>query len=283
MTDEPAAHAMGVDQPWILALRWSGRLLVAASWLSGVIFAAYILLFFGATVLRDDGSRWNEALPGLFDPRTVIATTAIGLHFVAGGALLLLGPVQFIGRLRRSVPALHRWLGWLYVSSAGLAGIGGLAFILDRGTIGGQLMDVGFGLYGILMVGCAATTFVHARAGRYDRHRAWATRLFALTVGSWLYRMEYSVWYFLVDASGGGAARGGWLDAAMAFMFYIPNLLVAEVLIRARHGERGLVITVGAAALNAVASALVILATWSYTAYVWGPGVLRGLTPVPGP
>ncbi|MDQ0996172.1 hypothetical protein QFZ34_001349 [Phyllobacterium ifriqiyense] len=33
-------------------------------------------------------------------------------------------------------------------------------------------MDVGFGLYGTLMILCATLAYVHARSGRYERHRA---------------------------------------------------------------------------------------------------------------
>ncbi|CCV13954.1 hypothetical protein MESS4_610061 [Mesorhizobium sp. STM 4661] len=45
------------------ALRWSARLLVAASWISGAIFAAYIIAFFGGVALAGAGERWNESLP----------------------------------------------------------------------------------------------------------------------------------------------------------------------------------------------------------------------------
>src|SRR3546814_12063134 len=98
--------------------------------------------------------------------------------------LLLLGPIQLIGPVRRAVPRLHRWLGRLYVGAAALAGVGGLGFIIVKGTIGGPLMDVGFGLYGALMILCAERAFTLGRQRRFDAHRAWALRLFALTVGS---------------------------------------------------------------------------------------------------
>ena len=84
-------------------------------------------------------------------------------------------------------------------------------------------MDVGFGLYGVLTAAAAVETYRHARARRLDNHRAWAMRLFALAIGSWLYRMEYG---HLKDFSGP-------FDQLMAFFFYVPNLLVVEALLRA--------------------------------------------------
>lgn len=262
------------------ALRVSARLLVLASWISGAIFAVYIIGFFGGSVMGGSGERWNESLPDLYDERTWLSTAAIGAHFMAGGVLLLLGPVQLFESVRRNFPVFHRWLGRIYVLSSGLAGFGGLGFILGRGTVGGPLMDVGFGIYGALMVLCAFMAYSCARAGRYREHRAWAIRLFALTVGSWLYRMEYGAWH--VVTGGIGIERGftGWFDAIMMFFFYIPNLLVAELFIRARRQEHGAVASLGAAAMLLAASAFIIFATWNFTARNWGPRMISGIAEV---
>lgn len=162
---EPAGILAGV------ALRWSARLLVGASWASGAIFAVYIIAFFGGAVIGGAGQRWNGALPGLYAARSPLINIAIGAHFLAGGVLLLLGPNQVIGGGRRAVPWLHRWLGRVYVVSTGVAGLGGLVFIVGRGTIGGLVMDVGFGLYGALMVLCATMAYVRARPGRSGSSR----------------------------------------------------------------------------------------------------------------
>src|SRR3546814_5046453 len=151
--------------------------------------------------------------------------------------LLLLGPIQLIGPGRGAVPRLLRWLGRLYVVAAALAGVGGLGFIIGKGTIGGPLMDVGFGIYGALMILCAERAFTLGRQRRFDAHRAWAIRLFALTVGSWLYRMEYALWYLVMGDLGTDHFRG-WFDAITTFFFYIPNLAVAEFFIRAGTGKR---------------------------------------------
>lgn len=253
------------------AMRWSARLLVAVTWVSGVIFAAYIVAFFGGVAVRGDSQRWNEALPGLYDVHSPLTTAAIGAHFMTGGLLLLLGPIQLIGRLRLARPGLHRWLGRVYIMSAGAAGLGGLAFIIGQGTIGGPLMDVGFGLYGALMILCATLAYVHARSGRYEWHRAWAIRLFALTIGSWLYRMEYGLWSLLFGNIGRAAGFSGWFDAIMVFFFYAPNLIVAEVFIRTGRKGQGAVANFGAVVLLLAASTFVIAVTWIFTANIWGP------------
>ncbi|PSJ42296.1 hypothetical protein C7I55_06475 [Sphingomonas deserti] len=269
----------GADKPFpASALRWSALLLVAASWVSGAIFGAYILAFFGGTAWQGLAARWNESLPALHDPATPLATAAIGAHFVAGGILLLLGPVQLIGRLRRALPAVHRWLGRVYVLCAGAAGLGGLAFILAKGTIGGPVMSGGFALYGLLMLVAAIATYRHARAGRTDRHRAWAIRLFALTVGSWLYRMEYGFWFMAVGRVGHSSDFSGWFDAIMCVFFYLPNLAVAELFIRARRPASRPALSVAATPVLLAASAFVMVATWFFTTRYWGPGMVSGFT-----
>src|SRR3546814_11375569 len=110
-----APQAAAVPQAKASALlRRASLALVATVWASGILFGAYILLFFGGSALGGLTARWNDALQGLHDPALPSAVIAIGFHFVAGGILLLLGPVQLIGPIRRAAPRLHRWLGRLF-------------------------------------------------------------------------------------------------------------------------------------------------------------------------
>jgi hypothetical protein len=179
------------------------------------------------------------------------------------------------------MPALHRWLGRLYVLSAGIAGAGGLTFILVNGTIGGAVMSTGFGLYGALVLLAAVMTYVHARARRLEIHRAWAIRLFALVVGSWLYRMEYALWFMTVGKTGHTHDFRGAFDMIMAFAFYLPNLAAAELFIRSREGSRSAARQAGASAVLLAATAFVVAATIYFTADYWGPGMVSGITGAP--
>jgi hypothetical protein len=248
--------------------------LLTVSWLSAAVFGAYILAFYGGAAPSGQMERWNAVLPRLYEPTTPLATLSIGAHFLTGGVLLLLGPVQLVGAVRARVPAVHRWLGRVYVVSAALAGVGGLAFILFKGTVGGAVMNVGFGLYGALMILTAAQTWRHGAARRLDSHRAWGVRLFALAIGSWLYRMEYGFWFLLMGETGHTAAFSGWFDHLMAFFFYVPNLVVAELYLRARRASSKASARYVAAGALAVATVLVGLGTYFFTVHLWGPGIL---------
>jgi hypothetical protein len=97
-------------------------------------------------------------------------------------------------------------------------------------------MNVGFGLYGVLMIFAAVQTYRHARARRWEAHRACAMRLFALATGSWLYRMDYGLWLTAApDHIWRRPDFHGPFEVVMAF-FYVPNLVIAELFLRARRG-----------------------------------------------
>lgn len=259
------------------ALKWSGILLVAMAWLSAALFGVYIAFFYAGAIAAGTPAQWNANLPGLFAPRAPASTAGIAIHFAAGATLLLPGPIQLIGAVRAAAPAFHRWAGRLYALCAAAAGLGGLAFIWSARTIGGVAMDLGFGLYGALIVLAAAQAWRHARArrlpGRLARHRAWAIRLFALAIGSWLYRMDYGFWTLAAGGAGHTPAYSGWFDHVMDFAFYLPNLAIAEAFIRARAAPGRPAVQLAAAGLLALAAAFLALATWKFAMVYWLPGI----------
>lgn len=260
-----------------IVLRWTCIALVATVWVSATLFGLYILAFYAGALAESDMQAWNEVLPGLYESRTPAATAGIGLHFAAGGLILVLGCIQLIGRIRARFPAVHRWLGRVYVAASLLAGIGGLIFIAVKGTVGGTVMDIGFSLYGVLMIVCAVQTYRTARARRVEVHRAWALRLFALAIGSWLYRMDYGFWLLLSDGWGHTEDFRGPFDIVMAFFFYLPNLLVVEAFIRARRKTASPALRLLAAGVLAAATGFLLLGTYFFTAMLWGPAILYRL------
>lgn len=258
------------------------RSLLAIVWISTGIFSVYIATFYGGAILAGTLEKdWNEVLPRLYEPGAIAAATMIGMHFIAGSSVLLLGPLQFIPALRTRHPRLHRWTGRVYLVSALLAGIGGLAYLALKGAVGGIVMEIGFGLYGALTVLAALQAWRHAAARRLDLHRAWAIRLFALGIGSWLYRMYYGIWLKGLGGAGHTGSFDGPFDMTMSFFFYLPNLLVAEYFIR-RHAQpmssapRRVLGQAGIVALVLV----LLAATWLFASAYWLPHIGRRLAPL---
>lgn len=275
------SQAATIDRPALFqaspVLRWSGVGLVAASWVSAASFGLYILAFYLGAIPAGHMEQWNQNLAGLYDKGNPAGWLAMSAHLATGAIILLLGPVQLIGAVRRRWPRIHRYLGRVYVCTAGVAGLGGLGFIVTQGTIGGGPMNLGFGLYGSLMVLAAAQAYRYARARRFEKHRAWAIRLFALAIGSWLYRMDYGFWLIAAHRIGHTGNFRGPFDIVMRFFFYVPNLALAELFLRARQMPANPAVRLSTGIVLNAATAFVTVGTYYFLRYYWGPSILHGL------
>lgn len=217
-------------------LRWGGRFMHLVAFAGLLTFGAYIVFRATGATFENFG-QWRELVGGLPvpDTSTWIANLGIGMHFVMGTILVLAWPILLSARIRARHRAVHRWTGRIYVSAGLLAGVGGLSFIFTRGAYTPSA-SVAFGIWGATMMLCATMAYVHARAKRFDRHRAWAIRLFAMVLGSWLFDIEFQAWKDLTGGAGIGAGTSsGPFDYAILYLFFIPNLLVAEFFIRNKH------------------------------------------------
>jgi len=259
-------------------LRWSSIALVATVWISALLFGLYILAFYVAAFTDGNLSSWNEVLPGLYEEDKPAATMGIGLHFATGAIILILGSIQLLEGVRSRYPKAHRWIGRIYVGASILTAIGGLTFIALNGTIGGTVMDIGSTLYGLLTLLAAIETIRHAKAGRLEKHNAWAWRLYALAIGSWLYRIEYGFWFILAGGAGHTKDFQGIFDQIMDFFFYLPNLLVVEVLLRARNIGSSSIMKSLASIILIIATVFLLIGTYFFTLYIWGPAIVGWLT-----
>jgi len=253
---------------------FSLALLTVTVWTSTLIFGLYILLFYFVAYFGGNVAQWNEVLPGLYDENNAASTAGIGLHFLSGGLILVMGCLQMLGWVRQNYPAVHRVSGRIYILASLFAAVGGLTFIFLRGTIGGPVMDVGFIGYGLLMGAAAVETIRHARAGRMDRHRAWGIRLFALAIGSWLYRIDYGLYIGFGGQGGHTADFTGWFDYFMDFWFYVPNLLIAEIIIRREDLMKKTAYRSFGALVLGMTSLMLLLATYFFIRELWGPGIM---------
>lgn len=230
----PPATGVSVFEDEVV--RWLGRFLWWVTWLGLAAFGLYIALRASGRTSANF-SQWRaliEQLP-MHTASEWGANIGIGIHFLTGVILVLAWPILFSARIRAEHRLIHRWTGRIYVSAALLAGGGGLSFILGQGAYA-PAASVAFGIWGVLLTLSAVMAFVHARGRRFSQHRAWATRLFALVLGSWLFDLEFRAWKDLAGGVGMGSGHTmGPFDHAILYLFFVPNLLVAECLIRNLH------------------------------------------------
>lgn len=217
-------------------VRWTGRFFYVACFTGLGLFGTYILLRGTGNTFKNF-DQWQDLVAGL-PMRTAsdwVANLGIGMHFVSGTVLVLAWPILLSGWVRSRYRAVHRWTGRVYVTAGLLAGIGGLSFIFTHGAYTPSA-SVAFGIWGAVMMVSAVMAYIHARAKRFDRHRAWAIRLFAMVLGSWLFDLEIRAWNDLAGGIGFGKGKtSGPMDYAMLYLFFVPNLLVAEFFIRNKH------------------------------------------------
>ncbi|WP_298840304.1 DUF2306 domain-containing protein [uncultured Roseobacter sp.] len=188
----------------------------------------------GVAGLRDGDATGSR----LYVPGADVPNIAIFVHMASGAVLTLLVGLQLWEGIRRHRMRLHRLNGYVMFTCAMLTGAGGLAYIALQGTIGGLWMDVGFALYGLLMIGVAVQTVRRAQQHRIVAHRRWALRLFVLAMGSWLYRVHYGLWYALTGGVASNDAFTGAFDLVQNFAFYLPYLLLLELWFRWRPVQR---------------------------------------------
>lgn len=255
--------------------RFSSRALLGIVWLSSSLFGLYILANYAAAYFDDDLLRWNNVLPEIYIPGSPAASAGIGFHFAAGGIILVLGGIQLIESIRRNHPRVHHWIGRFYILTSLIAAVGGLSFIAIRGTVGGLVMDVGFAGYGLLMLLSTVQTARYAMKRDISAHQAWAWRLYALAIGSWLYRMDYGLWLILTDWVGHTNEFDGWFDYFMAFFFYVPNLIIVELMIQARNRKNNVQLRNVVSVSMIAACILLLVATWGFARVAWIPAIVQ--------
>ncbi len=149
-------------------------------------------------------------------------------HVFASSVALVLGPGQFSARLRAARPAVHRWMGRLYLGIGVL--VGGLAGLyMAFFAFGGPVARAGFACLALAWLYTGARAYGAIRAGDVARHRRWMVRNFALSFAAVTLRLWLPA-SLLAGLPGEAAYR------AIAWLCWVPNLLVAEALLARRRG-----------------------------------------------
>ena len=144
----------------------------------------------------------------------------IFVHAGAASTALLLGPFQFIARLRAARPKLHRWMGRTYVVACLAGGVSGL--LLAAGCRAGPIAQAGFGLLAVCWLVANVQAWRLALAGRYAEHRRWMVRSFAMTFGAVTLRL-----YLPIAPMLGYDFMAAYV--AISWLAWVPNLMVAEL------------------------------------------------------
>lgn len=179
--------------------------------------------FYPFTYLSQDKSESIFASKGTF-ANSWLWRGPFFLHIFAGGLALLTGWSQFISDWRKRWPGLHRALGKSYIVCVGVSGISGLRLAFD--ATGGWLAGFGFGSLALVWLLTTIIAYRCIRQQRWQDHQQWMMRSFALTLAAVTLRLQlpFSVGVLHLD----------FIPAyqAIAWLCWVPNLLLAEYMIR---------------------------------------------------
>ncbi|MEY4941262.1 MAG: hypothetical protein RIQ93_2997 [Verrucomicrobiota bacterium] len=175
--------------------------------------AGYAIWAYGGGVQRVPV---HPAMAAAFDEHRVLIT----VHAIGASLALILGPFQFVDGLRSRAPQVHRVLGYIYLLLG--VGVGGSAGILmARFSFGGFVSHLGFGMLGCLWIFTGAMAISAARRRRFDDHRKWMERSFALALAAVTLRLY-------IPASVAVGIRFEEFYPAVAWLCWVPNLIVTE-------------------------------------------------------
>ena len=100
-------------------------------------------------------------------------------HVLPAMLFMVLGPLQFLKKLRATYPAIHRWSGRIFLGASAIVGVTGLT-MASRKTIGGLDEKAAIALFGTFFLLALAKALWHAIRRDFTQHREWMIRGYAI-------------------------------------------------------------------------------------------------------
>lgn len=193
LVSDPLPAKDSSDSTYRLSLAFS--LMSGTVWLSMFLWGLWIASFYSMAITNRDWHSFNIIFPDMWNDDFPVASVAIAVHLIGAVFMALAGAFQLVKYIRKHYAILHRWVGRLYIIASIIASVGGLVFIIDKGSYGGREADVAFGIYGLYFLYCCLACYYYAAIAKdFSTHKLWAWRLYALALASWIYRADYYYW-----------------------------------------------------------------------------------------
>ena len=190
---------------------------------------AQILIFVAAVLTFITDSRYLTLNPDVYFPEQVETykahQTSLLLHVTGGMLAIILGPFQFVSRLRARYLTLHKITGRVYAAACVTSACAGLN--MATRAFGGFPSSAGFGMLAILWLITIAFAVARARQGDLTAHRQWVIRSFALTLAAFSLRFILGM-HGVLEATDVISTPYVSAYQATAWLCWVPNLLIAE-------------------------------------------------------
>ena len=156
--------------------------------------------------------------------------TAFLAHITGSLTALLIGPWQFVTKLRSKLPKLHRWAGRIYMIAVLIGGIGG--FIIAWSSEYGSIAVAGFALLSVVWLYITVKGYISARNLQFQAHSRWMLRSFALTAAAITLRLGLPI----------APALGYEFDTgyiALSWASWLINLGIVEIYLKLNTSDYG--------------------------------------------
>jgi len=207
-----------------------------------LFFAAYVAAFYGGAAIDGNLAAWNEVLTPGYQEGQTLSNLAIGIHLFFAVLIMLGGPLQFIGRIRRRFPTFHRWNGRTYVMLTAIGGLTGFYMIWSHEEAGGPVSHLAMSLEAVLIVLAGGLVWYFAVKRKMKQHEAWAVRLFLVASGVWFFRVFLMGWLVMWGAPVGfdpETFSGPFLDVLSYAHYLLPLAIYELYLLAKRQGGAG--------------------------------------------
>jgi uncharacterized membrane protein len=200
------------------------------TWSIMAVLALGTALYFAAPYLA-----FNPAVSRIpLNPPPAWHFTLLAIHAITGGLALLIGPIQFLSRLRTRYPAIHRIIGRIYMISVFIGSLA--AFYSAVVSLDGFVAQVGFIFVAILWFYSIIQAYIAIRSGNILLHRIWMIRNYALTFAAvilrvWLYA---GITYLVITHQLHGPATLTPAYTSAVWVSWVSTLVFAEWFINQR-------------------------------------------------
>ena len=177
-----------------------------------------------------------------FADETPLRLAGLYVHAFSGGIALVIGPFQFLNRLRARRPTLHRWMGRIYLIGILFGGLS--AFLIAPGMISGLVGEFGLITLGILWLWTGWNAYRNIRAGNKNIHREWMIRNYALTFSAVTLRLWLGILIGtqipFLETKYAGDFDTLFVEVYRVVMWlaWVPNLIVAEAIVQRRRAAQ---------------------------------------------
>jgi Predicted membrane protein (DUF2306) len=236
------------------------------------LFAAYIVLDFGAQTLRE--TPIDIFKQPNFHQQSYAASDnlLLLLHVLLAALINFAGLSQMIPQLRKRWPQLHRWNGRFFLSAGLIAAVSGLYLSWVSDARMSNTGAIGITFNGLLILLFAPLAWFYARQRNWRMHRRFAVHAFMLVSGVWFFRLALMAWFILNQGPLGNSDHlDGPADIGLSFACYLLPMALAELYFWAERKTRWA--QWGAAIAIFLGNALMAVGIVAATMFMWWPRV----------